>query len=141
MLKISLKKEDFDFLLSKIRFSFKKEFSFKSNPHLIGLVRRLEKSYTGNYLSIEKNDLDKVLYILNLSNIIDKRKKRKLNSLFDEITLNGFPIVVRRNRNNNPKIQLRKRKSNNIIQIIENETGIKPKEKGFPKEIIRYYIS
>jgi hypothetical protein len=136
--KIYLNIEDFDFLVNKVRFIFKKEFSFLPNPYMSSLAEKLVKSYNDNYLNVNKKDLDKILFILNLSNLIDKRKKHRRNILFSEVILNGFKVTIRTNRENNPPLQLRKRKSNKIINEIYKQTNIQPKEKGFPKYIMRY---
>ena len=136
--KIYLDNEDFNFLVNKVRFLFKKEFSFLLNPYMSSLAEKLTNSYHNNYLQINKKDLDKILYILNLSNLIDKRKKYRRNLLFSEVVLNGFKVTVRTNRDNHPPLQLRKRKSNKIIKEIFNQTNILPKKTGFPKYIMRY---
>lgn len=142
MYKIKIETSDMNFLVDKVRFIFKKPYDFKLNPYMSSLALKLQKNYNfkDNILSINKKDLDKVLYILNISNLIDKRKKINTKGVYSDIRLNGFIIPVSRYRDNNPKIQLRKRKSNKIISLIQEQIGVRPKENNFPKYIMKYSI-
>lgn len=142
MYKIKIEISDMNFLVDKVRFIFKKPYDFKLNPYMSSLALKLQNNYDfeENLLSINKKDLDKVLYILNISNLIDKRKKINTKGIYSDVRINGFIIPVSRYRDNNPKIQLRKRKSNKIISLIKEQTGISPKENTFPQYIMEYTI-
>lgn len=141
MNKIKIDNLEFNFLCERLYFVFKKQCSFNFNPYMFGLASKLRKQYdmTSQTLSINNKDLDKVLYILNLPNLIEKRKKYKAGGMFEKVEINGFFITVSKYRKHDPTLRLRKNKCNKLLRKISRQTKVKPKNT-FPKYIMMHSL-
>lgn len=137
---ITINNTEFNELINYISFFLKKSHSFDFNPYMISLASKLRKQYTNETLRISNKDLQKVLFVLNIPNLIDKRKKYRKNILFSYVMINGFRYWTSTNRNNCPRIQLNKNQKNKLIKILESQTEIKFNHKLFPKYILNYSL-